>query len=125
MIWVLKRIFLIIVFHILDLFFQYLSRIVLINSQDNHRQVFNFLFKIKSKIKLIERSNLDPMGFASFMWGTAFGMTAIYSLPPKYYNSVKKNLITPTYKELKRDPIIPADVISTVFHGAINSVKDF
>jgi len=59
------------------------------------------------------------------MWGTAFGMTVIYSIPPTYYNSVKKNLITPTYKELKRDPIIPADVIATAFHGAVNAVKDF
>jgi len=65
------------------------------------------------------------MGFASFMWGTAFGMTTICTMQPKYYNSVKKNLITPTWKELKRDPIIPGDVIATAFHGIINSVKEF
>jgi len=66
------------------------------------------------------------MGFASFMWGTAFGMTAMCTMQPKYYNSVKKNLITPTWKELNnKDPIIAGDVIATAFLGVINSVKEF
>jgi len=65
------------------------------------------------------------MGLASFMWGTAFIITFFYSIQPTYFNSDKKNLITLTNKELKKDPIIPVDVIATVFHGAINTVKGF